>query len=42
MVFRALYSAETLRALVIDTIGKDKASVSMKEVEKRLPCVRCA
>jgi hypothetical protein len=42
MVFRAPYSAETLKSAVIDTIGKDKASLLMKEVEKRLPCVRCA
>ena len=40
MVFRAPYSAETLKSALIDTIGKDKASLSMKEIEK--PLAICA
>jgi hypothetical protein len=40
MVFRAPYSAETLKSAVIDTIGKENAALSMKEVEK--PLAICA
>lgn len=40
MVFRAPYSAETLKSAVIDTIGKDNVNLSMKEVKK--PLAICA
>ena len=40
MMLRASYSAETLMSAVIDTIGEDNASLSMKEI--KTPLAICA